>query len=207
MTPDQADALAAAFDTLGKLHRSAPDAATLAAFRELLADWPLPDTADAQSGLVALNRSAQSGEDAAQIAADHNRLYGDAARALVAPYESVFRGTEGLVFGEATLSVRAAYRQFGLEAPRVNREPDDHIGLEFDFVAQLLLRAMDDMAVGDEGGTEQALDGARAFVSDHLGEWAPDVLRRVAAEADTSFMVGIALLSSGALESLADALG
>ena len=207
MTPDQADAFAAAFGTLGKFHRCAPDAVALAAFRELLAEWPLPDTADARRGLAALGRCASSGEDAGRIAADHNRIYGDAARALVAPYESVFRGTEGLVFGAATLTVRAAYRQFGLQAPHVNREPDDHIGLEFDFVAQLLLRAMDETATGDEDRAGQTLDGARAFVQDHLCQWAPELFHRVAAVAETQFMAGIALLSSGALESLVDALG
>jgi len=201
-TPDQLDALAAAFDTLGKLHRQAPDSAALAAFRRLQAEWPLPGTPDAAAGMAALDRSARADETAEQITADHDRLYGDSANAIVPPYESVHRGSEGLLFDTQTIEVRAAYREFGLRAPRLNREPDDHLGLEFDFVGQLLLAALDAMDAGDADGAARALAGVRRFWREHLQPWAPDVLRRIAAAAGTQFMAGVALLSLGALESL-----
>lgn len=204
--PEQLEDLAAAFAALGALHRAAPSSSELAAFRALQGDWPLADTSDARDGLAALRRSAEADETAEQIRADHARLYGDAARALVAPYESVHRSIERLVFDEATLQVRAAYAQLGLAAPRLNREPDDHIGLEFDFLAQAFLLAADRLAQDHPGDAQPVLDAAASFLRDHLEQWAPAMLTQVVAKAGTQFMAGVALLSRGALASAVSAV-
>lgn len=194
------DALAAAFGTLGRLHREPPDADMLDAISGLLDEWPLPDTEEARLGVQRLRRSRELGEDAEAIRRDHDRMYGVSATAEVPPYESVHRGTEGLVFDEQTLDVRAAYRTLGLTAPNLNREPDDHIGLELDFVAQAMLMAIDAV----DAGTSDALvpvASARAFLRDHVLTWAPDMLRTLEARAGTEFIAGLALLSQGALKS------
>lgn len=192
---EQWDLLAAGFGALGSLHRAAPDAEVLAALRGLMDEWPLPDTSAAQSGLESMRASAEAGEDAETIRFDHARLYGVLSTAVVAPYESVHRGQDGLVFDAHTLEVRSAYRRLGLQTPQLHREPDDHIGLEFDFVSQALDRAVR----SDDPGP--ALAAAQGVLRDHLELWAPAMLRQVAEAASTSFMVGVAWLSLGALES------
>ncbi|WP_168929317.1 molecular chaperone TorD family protein [Nocardioides sp. GY 10113] len=195
---------AAAFAVLGRLHREPPSDEALASITGLLDEWPLPGTPGAAAGLDRLRRSRDAGEDAAAVRADHDRLYGVSAVALVAPYESVHRGQDRLVFDTATLQVRESYRAIGLQAPRLNLEPDDHIGLEFDFVAQAVLRAI---GSPDDAVAEAALEPARAFLVEHLLPWAPAMLVRAATTARTDFMAGIALLSSGALDSARAAFG
>lgn len=199
---DSLDAYAAAFTTLGRLHREPPDEATLAVLRTMLADWPLPDSGAAEEGLRRWAQSRDGREGSAAIARDHDRLYGVSAKAVVAPYESVHRDDDGLVFDTSTLEVRQAYRARGLQAPRLNREPDDHIGLEFDFFARVLLRALDAREQGDQDASRAEIDAARDFLSTHLLVWAPDMLQRASAAADTHFMAGLALLSLGALDSV-----
>ncbi|MBK8447195.1 MAG: molecular chaperone TorD family protein [Micropruina sp.] len=186
--------LAAGFASLGRLHRDPPSQHVLDAVRELLDDWPLPDTEAAARGIDSWRRSAAAAEDAELVRTDHDRLYGAAAEALVAPYESVHRGADGLVFDRYTLDVRQAYARLGLVAPALNREPDDHIGLEFDFVAQALLQLL-------ETGDAAIAETVRAFLHDHLLVWAPDLLSAVEQRADTDFMRGLAQLSQGALQS------
>ncbi|MCB0910391.1 MAG: molecular chaperone TorD family protein [Propionibacteriaceae bacterium] len=198
---ERIDACAAAFTTLGRLHLEAPDDATLAVLWSMLADWPLPDTDDAAEGLRRWARSRDAREDAATIARDHNRLYGVSAKALVAPFESVHRDDDGLVFDTSTLAVREAYRDRGLRAPRFNREPDDHVGLEFDFVGRLALRALDALERDDPAAAEGEVAAAGEFLSAHLLQWAPGMLRTASDAAGTHFMAGLALLSLGALES------
>ncbi len=199
------DALAAAFGTLGRLHRQPPDQETLVALHALLDEWPLPDTDDARAGLERMRRSSELHESAESIRSDHDRLYGVSATAAVAPYESVQRGIDRLVFDRQTHQVREVYRTFGLSAPNLHREPDDHIGLEFDFVAQMLLRALDEIA-DDAGDPQVPLAAIRAFLHEHLSTWAPAMLGEVVSHAHTEFMSGVALLSRGALESAAAAL-
>lgn len=193
------DELAAAFSVLGGFHRTAPDEQTLLTLWELLAEWPLPSER-AREGLAELAASRSQGEHPTEIRRDHDALYGVTAAALVPPYESVHRGTEGLVFDEQTLEVRAAYRDLSLRAPRLNREPDDHIGLEFDFVAQSCLRAIDAVDAGEDAEAARFVGVGAAFLREHLLAWAPDMLASMIAQADTHFMRGVGLLSLGTLE-------
>lgn len=201
------EAFAAAFAALGALHLTAPDSGSLEEVRSLTEEWPLDLVGPCVEGLDSWRESARSDEDSDAVSRDHDRLYGDSAAALVPPYESVHRSTDGLVFDEQTLQVRNAYRAFNLQAPRLNREPDDHIGLEFEFLSRVCLRAMDALAAPDDPGAENALDMGRSFLSEHVLMWAPSVLTRVAEAADTSFMSGLALLSVGTIEQFATALG
>lgn len=198
------DALAAAFATLGSLHREVPDEARLAAFEELLDEWPLPETDEARLGAERVRRSQELSEGVEAIRSDHDRLYGVSATALVAPYESVHRGIEGLVFDAHTLDVRRAYETLGLSAPKLHREPDDHIGLEFDFIAQALVMALDAVEAGHDAG--ETIRIARSFLHEHLLSWCPVMLDDVAHKATSEFMAGVALLSQGALRSATEIL-
>ncbi|HEX7662348.1 MAG TPA: molecular chaperone TorD family protein [Pseudonocardiaceae bacterium] len=207
LDPSQLDTVAAAFVTLGGFHRAAPDETALAAFWELLEDWPLPDTAAAARGLAEMRAARDKPETAEAIRRDHDLLYGDSATAKVPPYESVHRGIEGLLFDEHTLQVRDAYRTLSLRAPRLNREPDDHIGLEFDFVARAAIAALDAIDQAQPARAERAADAGVMFLRDHLLRWAPGMLDRVVAVAQTHFMRGLALLSLGALQSHARLAG
>ena len=42
-----------------------------------------------------------------------------------------------MIFQEQTLHVRQWYSRFGLQVVKLHKEPDDHIGLELEFVAHL----------------------------------------------------------------------
>lgn len=204
---DQLDSFAAAFATLAALHLSPPDGVVLDTVRSLAPEWPLGTDGESTPGVSALLRSAEAGEDAAAVVRDHDRLYGDSAAAVIPPFESVHRGLDGLVFDQETLRVRDAYRQLGLQAPHLNREPDDHIGLELEFLGQICLRTLDALDEGDDAAAQDALHHATDFLEDHLQHWAPDFLGRVSQEADTEFMRGLAQLTAAALVQFGAALG
>ncbi len=203
----QLEAFAAAFTALGALHRQPADEETLDAVRSMVREWPLAPVGPTAAGITDLRASAASGETARDVRRDHDRLYGDSAAAIVAPYESVHRGVEGLVFDEQTLEVRAAYRELGLRAPKLNREPDDHVGLEFEFLSRTCLEVLDARDAGEDERAERAEDLGRRFFVEHIATWVPDLLERVAAEARTAFMRGVAELSRGAVEQYSASIG
>ena len=120
--------------------------------------------------------------------------------------ELLDRGHEvHLVFERETMLVRAAYAEFGLAAPRLNREPDDHIGLELGFVATLCVRGMDALDDGDDAELTRLVRGIRSFLADHLLVWAPACLTQAAEGATTHFYQGVAALGLGALAAAEDA--
>lgn len=143
---DELDQFAAVFTILGSLHYQVPDADHLHELLQMIDEWPLSrpqSPSRMKEGLQMWRLSREEAESRQDVVADHDRLYGDSAVALVPPYESVHRNREGLVFDEHTLQVRAAYARLGLATPHFHREPDDHIGLELEFLAQGCLRVLD----------------------------------------------------------------
>ena len=206
LSPEELDGLAAAATVLSRLLLDAPDAEMLDATRDpaMLADWPLPSGEVTARGLDLLAASRERGEDARAVKRDHARLFVGPDTLLAPPYESVHRSADGLVFEEETMAVRAFYARFDLTAPRVGRDPDDHIGLELAFVAALATRALDAIEAGDEAERARILEALREFLDDHLLAWGPDLMVMIGERAETAFYQGVSALGFAALEHAAE---
>lgn len=209
----QADAFAAMWTALASvLGTSSPPEETISAWRapELLATWPSVDPVtgtraeQAERAIVALRACD---EDYEAIASDQFRLIRGPGKLDAAPWESVHRSASGLLFQESTMGVRAFYGRFGLEAPNLGIEPDDHISLELGFCAELLVRALN--AGGQRGPDEcqEFLDAHDEFCRDHLLVWAPGFFERLTEAAHTNFYRGIGLLGQDAMVRLREVLG
>ena len=140
--------------------------------------------------------------DPAQLAAltwDFNRLFVGPGEMLATPWESVYRSKTKLTFQEPTLQVRAFYERFGVQAPAVHREPDDHLGLELAFVATLSDLAAQAEAADDAAQLARCFETQRDFLQDHLLAWAPTCLALVEKHGETDYYRGAALLALGSL--------
>lgn len=193
------DDLAGCYAFVSRLLLASPDADLLARVRQpdLMPAWPLRD-ATSREGAALLARGAAA--DVLTLARDHQALFIGPGPLLAPPYESVHRSRERLLFEEPTFQVRAAYRAFGRVAPALNKEPDDHLGLELDFLAHLCVRALDGLDTGDEVATDTALAAQQTFLTDHTLVWGPECLRLVREHARTDFYRGVALLGTGLLD-------
>lgn len=200
------DRFAGAFTVLSGLLSTSSGIAVLDRVRaaELLADWPLADDPDCARGVGLLRQSAEAAEDEALVRRDYNRLFYGPGPMLAPPYESVHRSDEHLVFELETMQVRAAYAEFDLAAPRLNKEPDDHLGLELGFLGTLCVRAMDAIDAGDDAELFRVLTGVQEFLDAHLLEWGPQCLTQAAEGATTFFYQGVAALGLGTLRCARD---
>lgn len=202
---DELDAVASACAFLAHLFlRKEAGGATVAHLTaEHAADWPLagraegdPDTA---RGVALLLRAVTDPAPEADVVADFTRLFIGPGRMLAVPWESVHRSEEGLTFEAETLQVRHAYAAAGFEAPALNREPDDHIGLELAFVGELAVAALESVERGDAEAAMDAMAAAGAFVRDHLGVWGPGFADLVIEHAATDLYRAAGHLLRGAL--------
>ncbi len=192
------DDLAGCYTFVSRLLLASPDPDLLERVRQpgLMAGWPLRD-ADSRTGVELLVRGADS--DVLPLARDHQALFVGPGPLLAAPYESVYRSRDRLLFEESTFEVRAAYRAYGRVAPALNKEPDDHLGLELDFLAHLCVRALDAMDAGDEDATDAALAAQESFLTEHTLVWGPQCLDLVREHARTDFYRGVGALGAGLL--------
>lgn len=133
-----------------------------------------------------------------ELREDYLRLFVGPGHLEAPPWESVYRSKEHLLFGEETMAVREFYRSFGLESKNKNREPEDHIGLEMEFMAYLNCEAAA-KAAADEGFAE-FLQGQRRFLKEHLQQWVPALCADIQKAAQTAFFRGLALFTRGWLE-------
>ncbi len=200
------DACAAAATFLSRVYLQSPDGPMLAelAGDGVLDQWPIRDDELTAEGLAALARSVgESPTPLAELHADHQRLFLGPENLLACPYESVYLNPEHLTFGSETLEVRRWYGRYGLAAPAVGREPDDHIGLELAFVAHLCLQALEVVEAGepdgryDDAALQVAVRALAEFLGDHLLAWSEEFCDHVVAGARTDFYRGVGLLTRG----------
>ncbi|MBU2611430.1 MAG: molecular chaperone TorD family protein [Chloroflexi bacterium] len=138
--------------------------------------------------------------------ADYTRLFIGPVKVLAPPWGSVHLGDDRLIFQQRTLEVRAWYKRFGLEAEKIHREPDDHIGLELLFLSHLAALGIQSLNEQDNARFEELLDAQREFFKKHLGLWALTWCGLVEENAQTDFYKGLAHLTRGALSALVEML-
>ena len=151
------------------------------------------------------NRGGISEEEFKSLKNDQLCLFIGLDRVLAPVWESVYFNVSRLVFQQQTLQVREWYARFGLQIERLNREPDDHIGLELSFIAHLATQALQ-VAEDNVQGFHELIDAQREFLSEHLLLWGPAWSKLVKQHAGTDFYRGVAHLTHGALLAAAEVL-
>jgi len=138
-----------------------------------------------------------------ELRADYMHLYIGAGVVKAPPWESVYFSEDRLIFQEETLQVRRWYQHYGLQAPRLNREPDDHLGLELAFLAHLAQAGVAALERGDAAAAGDLLAAQTGFLAEHPLRWAARWNELVQRHAVTDFYRGIARLTMGVLAELA----
>lgn len=183
---------AQAFTVASTLQLSPLSNAAAAELVQMGPHWPL-------NGFETAWQLLADGADEGEYARwqDMNRVYGLTGPAVVPPYESVHTGDDGLIFDRDTLQVRLEYLQLDLEAPKLNNEPDDHIGLELSFLAHACMTAAQAQT---ELFAQRAVGVAVDFSARHLLVWGPPMLRAALREASTQWFKGVQTLTLQLLE-------
>jgi TorA maturation chaperone TorD len=125
---------------------------------------------------------------------DYTRMFIGPGEVPAPPWESIYRDVERLHFSKETLEVRAAYCKYNLMPRRFGHDPDDHIGLELDFMHKLCEMAKKKTENTDEKGLLEILEDQKTFLDDHLLKWVPAWSRDVVKSAETDFYKGAAQL-------------
>lgn len=141
-----------------------------------------------------------------EIRVDYTRLFIGPGTVIAPPWESVHFSEERLTFQEQTLQVRDWYRRFGLRAEKIYHEPDDHIGLQLEFIAHLARLGLAAAEQNDEAALENAVKAQREFLSEHLFRWVTGWCDLVEKNAHTDFYRGMARLCKGVMIETASVL-
>jgi TorA maturation chaperone TorD len=201
-----------AYRFLATVFHESPAAAFISslATQGLIAEWPLSAaTKETQAGLPLMEAFCAAWIESMlpDLEADFNRLFVGPGQPLAPPWESYYLSRDHLLFQAQTLAVRKVYRQFGLEVPGIEHEPDDSLGLELYFMAVLCARRSSALKAGQDGAQIEILLAQREFLASHILAWVPQCLGQVIESARFDYYRAAAYLGLGCLIETGAALG
>ena len=156
------------------------------------AEWPFVDEATAADALALMREGLAAGADNENLVWEYRRLFVGPGHLPAPPWGSVYTDRECVVFGEATLALRAWMRRVGVARTADERTPEDHIGLMLALLSYL---------------AEERPDLVDEYLRDHLLTWALHYLEALEAAADHPFYQGLAALTRSTLLGLQAARG
>lgn len=144
------------------------------------------------------NLLSQDGVEAGK--GEYNRLFFGFEKELrVSPYESVNLSPDKLVFQKETMAVREAYAKYELRPKKFQREPDDHIGLELEFMQKLCEQCLKDIRASRFHKAKRVMRDQLSFLEDHLLKWAPALGQKITDTATSDFYRGAGRILTGFL--------
>lgn len=136
------------------------------------------------------------------LAVDYAKVFlgaGIATDEAAYPYESVYTSPERLIMQDARDQVLAVYQSKGLNKAETLEIPEDHIALEFEFMAYLCYKTQRALVSQDWATVSKCLKEQQDFLAQHLLNWVPAFCADVAKFADTEFYKAASKVTNGYL--------
>lgn len=195
----------ATYQLLTRFFRTEVDEAFLAALRETRFPAHTGEASmDRGHRLVVSYLSHADADVLSDLARDFSGTFigsGNDAYSAAYPFESVYTNPKRLTMSDARDEVLMLYRAAGLEKLESEKESEDHLSFELEFMTILIDRTIEALQKDDEELAVSYLLQQRNFLEDHLLRWYPMMADDIAKFAKTAFYRGVGLITLGFLES------
>jgi TorA maturation chaperone TorD len=131
------------------------------------------------------------------LAVEYASLFLGVGQKHVSLAESTYLGKEHLLYEEPYNEIIQAYKSLGFEKEKDFHEPEDHLAVEFEFMAMLCQWTSQTLEKEDVESTLAYLNLQREFLRDHLLKWVPDLCRKLEGAAANGFYKALAHLTFG----------
>lgn len=114
---------------------------------------------------------------------------------IAPPYESVFLSPAHILMQEPRDEVVKVYASEGVRLDPSDDTPEDHMGFELQFMAELLDRQAAAFDSEDLDEARRLGEVSQGFLQDHLAKWTPMLCKAIDEHARTDFYKGVASLT------------
>lgn len=136
-------------------------------------------------------------ESLANIRTDYARLFAGVKKLPAPPWESCYLSGKRQVCTKITEDVRQAYLEACMCQEPSEVEPDDHIGLELQFLGVLSKRIASAVESEDADLLAATSSQRTDFITEHLSRWAEAFSTDLERAAGTEFYRSLAQLTAG----------
>ncbi len=147
---------------------------------------------------------AETKEMLEDLAADYAKTFlaaGDAAGKAAFPYESVYTGTDSQFGGSVQMNLNAEYAARGFSMREdMFKIMEDHIGLELNYMAELLKEQAEMIEAGEEKKADKLSKDMKKFFRRHISNWTGLFANDIYKYTDRDFYRAIARVTLGFIE-------
>lgn len=135
-----------------------------------------------------------------ELAIEFARLFIGPKNPLAVPYASYYLSGSHALMTDETIAVRQTYLDAGMQVKALHRIPDDHVGIELEFLFCLTDKIIRLHESGADGESARLYEMRESFLQKHCVLWFPEFAKRIIDNTSSDYFLGSALLLKDCVE-------
>jgi TorA maturation chaperone TorD len=131
------------------------------------------------------------------LAIEYTRLFIGPQNPPAVPYASFYLSESHLLMTDETIYVRNRYLDAGMAVKDLYRIPDDHIGIELEFIYFLTQKIIEYFEQGKQQEASRLFEMRSNFLKEHMALWTPVFADKVIEHTTEDFYKGAAYILRG----------
>ncbi len=134
-----------------------------------------------------------------ELGLEYTRLFIGPFNPPAIPYASFYISQSHTLMTDETIEVRKIYLGAGMSVKELYSMPDDHIGIELEFIYDLTLRVIESLESGEREEATRLFEIRTDFISRHMDLWVPLFAEKVLEATNSNFFRGAAGMLKGCM--------
>lgn len=136
------------------------------------------------------------------LAVEFTRLFIGPKNPPAIPYASFYLSESKTVMTDITTEVRKRYLDAGMAVKDLYSTPDDHIGIELEFISYLTEKIINLYENGQRSESSRLFELRNNFINEHMVYWVPLFVLRLLDSTQEDFYKGAAIILREVIEDL-----
>jgi len=129
-----------------------------------------------------------------ELALEYAGLFIGPQNPAAVPYASFYLSESRSLMTDETIDVRKRYLEAGMAVKDLYSVPDDHIGIELEFIYYLTQKTIELFERGEREEASRLFEMRSNFLKEHMALWIPFFVEKVIESAHDDFYKGAAFM-------------
>ncbi|MBI3591935.1 MAG: molecular chaperone TorD family protein [Nitrospirae bacterium] len=132
-----------------------------------------------------------------ELALEYARLFIGPQNPPAVPYASFYLSESHSLMTDETIDVRKQYLEAGMAVKELYSIPDDHIGIELEFIYYLTQKTIELFEQEQREKAARLFEMRSDFLTKHMAQWVPLFVERILNSTHEDFYKGAAIMLKG----------